>query len=261
MDVGIQREQHFLVDKEVVKELVKALDINQNDIILEIGAGEGFITKELVKKKGKVIAVEIDEMFEGILQKIKGDKEMVIGDVKQVLEMRSDFNKITGNIPFQISEPLLRYLCLSRKIERAVLIVPAHFVARMSNHPIFSAFLEFEVIQELEKEAFEPMPKVKTVIVKIVKSKKENKEVFIKRKLYWQRDKKLKNGLRDLLIDIYRNESGKELTKKKARGIIEKWDMEEDILERLISVMPLEYYEKIVKLIEKVDGKNIVAQV
>lgn len=253
----MELDQHFLVDKAVVQELVKALDIDPKDIILEIGAGEGFITKELAKK-GKVIAVEIDERFEEILQKIKGDKEIIIGDFMEVVDTRDDFNKITGNIPFQISEPLLHYLCSARKVERAVLILPAMFVMKMNQHPIFSAFLKLEVVKELEKEAFEPIPKVKTVMVKIVKNTEENEDLFIRRKLYWQRDKKLKNGLRDLLIDIYRNNSGKELTKKKAIGIMEGLYLDENVLDRLISIMPLEYYEKIVELVSKIDWKKIV---
>jgi len=260
MDLHVERDQHFLIDITVVKAMVQALEISPKDEVLEIGAGEGAITKELAIKKCKVIAVEIDERFSDELKKIEGNVEVILQDIAYFLDNCDSFNKIIGNIPFQISEPLLHYLCSARNVERAVLIVPSTFVARVQKHPIFSAFLKFEIIQDVPKEAFNPIPAVKSVIVRVVKNTDENEDLFIRRKLYLQRDRKFKNCLRDTLIDVYRKNFSAELTKRKADFIIKRWDLDEEVLARLTSIIPLEYYEKMVKLIEKVDWKIVAGE-
>lgn len=260
MELNPQRDQHFLIDITIVKAMVQALEISAKDRILEIGAGEGVITKELAAQKCKVIAVEIDEKFADELKKIEGDVEVILQDISYFLDNCDTFNKVIGNIPFQISEPLMHYLCSARNVERAVLIVPSTFVARVQKHPIFSAFLQFEIIQDVPKEAFNPIPAVKSVIVRIVKNTDENDDLFIRRKLYLQRERKFKNCLRDTLIDVYRKNFSSELTKRKADFIIKQWDLDEEILDRLTSIIPLEYYEKIVKLVEKIDWKIVAVE-
>ena len=60
--------QYFLVDEKVINFLVENAKINKNDIVVEIGAGCGFITRELIKKCKKLIAYEVDEKLQNLLK-------------------------------------------------------------------------------------------------------------------------------------------------------------------------------------------------
>jgi len=61
--------QNFLINKDILSEIIKAADLNKNDTVLEIGPGLGILTKELAKKAKKVIAIEKDEKLVKILKK------------------------------------------------------------------------------------------------------------------------------------------------------------------------------------------------
>src|SRR3989344_3730934 len=240
----IAHDQHFLQDTSILEVIIPAAELHKSDTVLEIGPGYGILTKELVKKAAKVIAIEIDEQFADALSKYK-KVELLIGNALDILPQRDDFTKIVAAIPYQICEPLMQYLCLAKQVELSVLIVPMKFALRVQQHPLFSAFLTLEVIQEVPKEAFSPAPKVVSAVVKITPNKEDRDDLFIIRKLYWQRTKKLKNGLRDTLIDFYERK-GKKLSKKGALDLILKMDLDDVLLELLIAKLPLERYGEIV---------------
>ena len=65
--------QNFLIDKNVVKKIIKAAELHSKDIVLEVGPGIGALTKEIAKKAGKVIAVEKDQRMVEILKKTLKD--------------------------------------------------------------------------------------------------------------------------------------------------------------------------------------------
>ena len=68
--------QNFLVNQTVVKKIIEASNINSNDNILEIGPGDGALTKEIIKKKPNTfIAVEIDRSLMSTLQVLFNKKK------------------------------------------------------------------------------------------------------------------------------------------------------------------------------------------
>ena len=79
--------QNFLMDKEVLADIVKTADLKKSDVVLEIGPGFGVLTKELAKKTSKVIAVEKDERLIKMLKReLKGFKnvEIIHGDILKI---------------------------------------------------------------------------------------------------------------------------------------------------------------------------------
>ena len=221
VEPDIKKEQHFFTDEKLLQEIVRAASLTKKDVVLEIGAGTGILTRELVKYARKVVAVEIDLRLRPLLQLLPKNAEVIMDDALAVLPRRKDFNKIVANIPYQICEPLLQYLCSAKQVELSVLTVPLKFARRAQKHPLFAAFLMVEIIQEVPKEAFSPPPKVRSAIVRITPNTADNDEQFILRKLHWQRTKKLRNGLRDTLIDFYERKM-KKLSKKEALELIKK---------------------------------------
>ena len=77
--------QHFLFDTKIRDSIVKAAQLKSHDLVLEIGPGKGFLTKELIKNCGEVIAVEIDDRLVEVLQQVYSTStnlKIVSGDVR-----------------------------------------------------------------------------------------------------------------------------------------------------------------------------------
>ena len=165
---------------------------------------------------------------------------------------RKDFNKVVANIPYQICEPLLKYLCTAQHVQLSLLTVPKGFAIKAQQHPIFSAFLNIEIVQEVPKEAFTPPPKVLSAIIKITPNTSKDDNAFIRRKLYLQRDKKLKNGLLETIIDLHQSKHKERLPKKKAQEMMDSLDLPViSLLEKQISRLALEEYTNLAKKVEK----------
>ncbi|MBS3121907.1 hypothetical protein J4434_03430 [Candidatus Woesearchaeota archaeon] len=259
-------DQHFLVDEKAISELISAANITKKDIVLEIGSGTGNITKELAKYAQKVICVEVDSQFKQIMQTIPTANVIVIYDhAMDVLRKKAgNFNKIIANLPFSICESLLKHLIFAKYVELCVLIVPKSFAEKALQNPIFTAFLNINKLKDIAKESFYPLPDTTSVIISIThwsnyeEDNEDNKEykkeaegknnekdrAFLKRKLYMQEEKKLANGLREAIIDLYFMKYKKRLSKKDAKKIIDSFGLDVFLLETLIKDMPLEAYDK-----------------
>ncbi|MCK5080799.1 MAG: 16S rRNA (adenine(1518)-N(6)/adenine(1519)-N(6))-dimethyltransferase [Candidatus Moranbacteria bacterium] len=93
--------QNFLIDDRVVDSIIEAGEISQDDNVLEIGPGRGFLTKELIQKSGRVLAIEKDESLAELCRKklASGNLEVITGDVletnwEEILSQRG-FSGIT----------------------------------------------------------------------------------------------------------------------------------------------------------------------
>ena len=106
--------QNFLVNPEVIEDILDYAQITKDDIVLEIGPGVGFVTEQLVKHAKKVIAVELDEEAIKELKKLKCDNlELIHNDI-----LKTDISELSGgerikvvaNIPYYITSPIIAHL-------------------------------------------------------------------------------------------------------------------------------------------------------
>lgn len=222
-----QLDQHFLKDDEVIQKMIES--ITSEDTVLEIGPGKGAITKELAKKAKKVIAVELDETLKNLLKDLPDTIEIIYGNTLGLIDDLK-FNKIVANIPFSISEPLFKKL-VKLNFESAVLLIGKNFYDLLVSEEnklsvISKVFFDVEKISDVSRDAFEPEPKVESLLVKITKRKSElsQKEQIIK-KLVQQDDKLIKNALMYAFMRV------KNCTKKQAREEIIKINLSKEILE------------------------------
>ncbi len=229
-------DQFFLADQEVVDALVETTSINKSDRILEIGAGTGIVTRELAKKAGKILAVEIDESFKSELSKLPRNVEIIYADALTVIEKKIKFNKIVGSLPSSLVEPLMRRLPRLR-FDLGVFLVPLKFVNNLTDEPAFSAYLQTELIREVGKTAFNPQPKTNWALVKIAKKPQplpaRDYLRFAQQYLLEHPEAKVKNALMEILIRIYQSD-GKDLTKNQAREIVAKTGIPRDLSENLV---------------------------
>jgi len=245
-------DQHFCIDETVFQTILQTAELKKKDIVAEIGPGPGILTGAIAQKVKKVIAIEIDRSLTFLLDNLPKNVELVFANALTYLPPRTDFNKLISNLPYQICEPVLQYLTRAKNIEHTVLTVPKVFARKAQKHPIFSSFFEITIIKEVAKEAFYPQPRVLSAIITITPREKSTDAQFLIQKLHLQRDKKLRNGLRDALIDLHKRKK-RTLTKKQALEIIAAVHFSEKVLDTLIAKLPMKIYQE---LIEKYQIQN-----
>ncbi len=202
--------QYFLVDEKVINFLVENAKINKNDIVVEIGAGCGFITRELIKKCKKLIAYEVDEKLQNLLKE-------EFKDYKN-FELRGNFlkseklecNKVVGSLPYNISSEIM-YMLFDANFDLALLIVDDEFAEKLTSFegmPNYTAitvltqyFFDIKILKKIPKESFFPVPKTNSILLKLkkrkfkIEAKNEKKFIIFIKTLFYFKNKNLRNAL------------------------------------------------------------------
>ncbi len=203
--------QNFTVNPDLLQRLVFYSSLNKDDIVLEVGAGLGFLTQLLSQKCKKVIAVEVDPTLVEILkEQLQGLKnvDLIEGDILKL--SLPAFNKVVSAPPYSISSPLLFHL-LERKFDWAVLILQKEFAERLAasvgnkDYGRLTVTIYYradvELLDYVPKEMFYPAPDVDSMMVRLKPRNPpfhvEDEETFFElvRTLFTQRNKKVRNAL------------------------------------------------------------------
>jgi len=171
--------QHLLTDPEVVR--LAADELNRNDKCVEIGAGTGLLTRALLDRGGIVTAYEIDKRCSVPLSKLEpaANLNVVWGDFLdvEISEVERAGDKIFGNIPFHISEPLIKKLS-QISFSEAVLLVGDNFAnalqAPNASHDDWSimtmfgrGFFRIDTLMAVPKTSFSPPPRVNAQLLRL----------------------------------------------------------------------------------------------
>jgi len=181
--------QNFLVNGEVIQNILEYSGVTSEDTVVEIGPGVGFVTEQLVKKAKKVIAVELDEDAVKELQKLDAPNLTIIHkDIlkTQFSDLCSEPVKVVANIPYYITSPIIAHLLGEiddlnnsnrNQIKDILLMVQEEVARRMvatENSPakqyglltILSQFwAEVEIKELVGRRSFFPAPKVNSALV------------------------------------------------------------------------------------------------
>jgi len=199
--------QNFLKDGNILRKEVKLADVKGKQVI-EIGAGDGRLTKEILAAEPKIVyAFEKDRGLAGLLRETFGsEKRIVIVEGDFLEEKLPEFDVAIGNIPYYISSSIIFRLAEFR-FERAVLIVQKEFAEKMVAKPNESNYgrlsvtsqLAFDVklVQKVPKHLFQPKPKVDSAIIllKPTGNKLTEHEEEIIRMLFQHKNKTIRNAL------------------------------------------------------------------
>ncbi|MCF7795123.1 16S rRNA (adenine(1518)-N(6)/adenine(1519)-N(6))-dimethyltransferase RsmA [Patescibacteria group bacterium] len=180
--------QSFLISSQVYKKIVASADINDNDLVLEVGPGLGFLSAELLKSAKKVIAVELDKNIAKVLDLALNAHS--IDNIEIINENILDFNpsnlkedyKIVANLPYNISSVFLRkFLTTENKPKSLTLMLQKEVVERIvaepGKHSLLSLSVQYysqaKYIDTVIKDNFWPQPKVDSAILHL-QTKKES---------------------------------------------------------------------------------------
>ena len=218
--------QNFLINPDVINDIMDFAHITSEDIVLEIGPGVGFVTEQLIKHAKKVIAVELDEEAVKELEKLNSNNLQVIhNDILKtnIEDLTNETVKVIANIPYYITSPILAHLLgeiddLTNKnrnqISDIVLMVQEEVARRIvatekspsKQYGLLTILSQFwadcSIIRFVGRKSFYPAPKVNSALVSL-KIRKEpllqlsNYTFFRKvvKAAFSQRRKTLKNCL------------------------------------------------------------------
>lgn len=228
------KDQHILVDARILKKVVDAGELSKADVVLEVGGGPGNLTELLAKEAKMVNVVERDGDYSAKLRGMfKGSPNVNVieGDILDV--KLPEFNKIVCNPPYQILQQLFYRLVREGRqdFQVCVMTLPHKFTKLATAQPtdpdfgvisaLFCAFYDVQVLEEVPKEAFDPMPRVTSHIVKITpKLSGATALQFILKSAFLRPEKKLGNAIIGALWDDGYEALGKKFTKKEAKEII-----------------------------------------
>jgi 16S rRNA (adenine1518-N6/adenine1519-N6)-dimethyltransferase len=98
--------QHFLRDPNILGVIGRLAELAPDDVVLEIGPGEGVLTRYLAERVARVHAVEIDRALEPALRELGENVDVVFGDALQV-ELPQDATKLVANLPYNVATPVV----------------------------------------------------------------------------------------------------------------------------------------------------------
>ena len=209
--------QNFLIDDQIVNRIVATISPKKNDNIVEIGPGKGALTFPLLEHLDKLSVIEIDRDLISHLKSQKQNKLIIYeaDALKFDYGVISNNLRIVGNLPYNISSPLLfRLLSEKNQIIDMTFMLQKEVVDRIvAKHGsktygrlsvMMQTFFEVESMFTVPKESFDPKPKIESAILYLktrAKPLTENTKLLEKivKISFSQRRKTLKNCLKSIL--------------------------------------------------------------
>ncbi len=203
--------QNFVVNADLLQRMILYASVTEDDVVLEVGAGLGFLTQLLSRECKRVIAVEVDpKLIKVLREQLHGlqNVDLIEGDILKVSV--PPFNKVVSTPPYSISSLLLFWL-LKRKFDCAVLTFQKEFAERLAASVGSKDYgrltvttyyrAEAELLDYVPREMSYPAPDVDSMVVRLKPREPpfqvEDEEAFLElvRTLFTQRNKKVRNAI------------------------------------------------------------------
>ncbi len=175
--------QHFLIDRHVLQQISTAAELAADDTVLEIGPGLGILTRELARKAGRVIAVELDDKLADFLKQELTSFPSVTILNEDILKInpadvlpKTGRYKVVANLPYYVTSPVLRHFLEARLKPNLMVVmvqkeVAETIVAGPGKRSLLSISVQFygrpTIISRVPANAFYPAPEVDSAILRI----------------------------------------------------------------------------------------------
>ncbi len=247
--------QNFLIDDNVIENIVESAEINEKDFVIEIGPGLGTLTSRLVEKAGKVIAIELDKKMLQILNDRFAlydnfsliNEDVLKVDLNNLIQQENTQNytvKIVANLPYYITTPIVMKLLEEKlNIDSITVMVQKEVADRLTETPggkntgaityCVYYYAEPKEVLTVPNTSFVPEPKVDSEVIKLNIRKEPpvdlvDEKMFFKvvKASFMQRRKTLLNGLSNSGI----------ASKEKLREILQELNLSENVRGESLSI-------------------------
>ena len=248
--------QNFLVNLDVIADIIDFAQITKDDVVLEIGPGVGFVTEQLVKHAKKVIAIELDEEAIKELEKLDCDNLQIIhNDILKtdLSDLCEEKIKVVANIPYYITSPIIAHLLGEiddlenknrNKIVDIILMVQEEVARRIvatensaaKQYGLLTILSQFwadcSIIRLVGRRSFYPAPKVNSALVSL----KVRKEPFLKLSDYKHFRKTIKAAFSQRRKTLKNCLVGAGFDKEKVAHVISQMNLDENIRGEKLSI-------------------------
>ena len=229
--------QNFLINQNVVDQIVESSHITKQDVVIEIGPGLGTLTKELLENAGKVICIELDKKMIKILTdrfSLYENFEVIYGDVlkvrlNKIIKEEKEKNgfksaKIVANLPYYITTPIIMKLLedrldlesitvmIQKEVADRLIAIPGEKETGAITYSVYY-YASAEGIMEVPNDSFIPEPEVTSKVIKLTLRKEPPVEVKsrgvmfkIIKSAFMQRRKTLLNALTNTKVFMNKEE-------------------------------------------------------
>ena len=247
--------QNFLIDDNVIENIVEAAEINEKNFVIEIGPGLGTLTSRLVEKAGKVIAIELDKKMLQILNDRFAlydnfsliNQDVLKVDLNELIQKENAQNytvKIVANLPYYITTPIIMKLLEEKlNIDSITVMVQKEVADRLTETPggkntgaityCVYYYAQPQEVLAVPNTSFVPEPKVNSEVIKLNIRKEppvvlKDEKMFFKvvKASFMQRRKTLLNGLANSGI----------ASKERLKEILQKLNISENIRGESLSI-------------------------
>ena len=215
--------QNFLIDRNVVDEIIEKAEVNKDDLIIEIGPGLGNLTSPLLENAGKVICIELDPKMVSILTDRFSlyknfeliNEDVLKVDINKLINDNSEYKtaKVVANLPYYITTPIIMKLLEDKlNLDSITVMVQKEVAERLADHPggkevgaitySINYYTNPEIIIDVPRDCFVPSPNVDSAVIKLnvlkePKIKVIDESVFFKvvKAAFMQKRKTLINSL------------------------------------------------------------------
>ncbi len=221
--------QNFIVDKNIIDNIINKAKIDKDTLVIEIGPGAGSLTNKLGETAKNVLAYEIDKTVKPILEKnIHSNTQIIYDDflkrnIKEDLK-NYDYKKlyVVANLPYYITTPIIIKLIEDKlNIDKIVIMVQKEVGNRFKAKPntkdynSLSIYLNYyfnvNKLLDVSKNVFIPKPNVDSIVIEFTKKQEKiylkNENLFFKlvKDSFKQKRKTLKNNLKEYNLEKIEN--------------------------------------------------------
>ena len=187
--------QNFLIDDSVLTDIVEGAEVDENDLVIEIGPGVGSLTAQLIGKAKKVVSIELDNDLIPILETELGEYEnfsLIHNDALKV-----DFNEIIGdeksvklvaNLPYYVTTPIIvRLLKENYNFKSLTIMIQKEVAERIDAAPnckeygalslLVQYYCNTKIVRVVPPNCFIPRPKVDSIVIRLDRLEKPRVEV------------------------------------------------------------------------------------
>ena len=260
--------QNFLINNEVVENIINSSEISEEDMVIEIGPGLGTLTKYLLEKSGKVLCIELDNKMIKILQDrfnmydnfelinadvLKVDLNNIISENKKSGKIKNV--KIVANLPYYITTPIIMKLLeekldiksitvmIQKEVADRLIETPGGKNTGAITHTVYY-YCESQKIMEVPNSSFIPEPEVTSEVIKLNLRNKpavdiDNSKIMfmIIKSAFMQRRKTLLNALTNTKVFV---------NKEEGITILKKLNLKDNIRAEELSIQDFANISKII---------------